>query len=299
MKRLCLLMTIAVLIVAMAAIQGCGGESTTAPTSEAAPAVTLEPLRSANESQVSESRESEETGTSTTNASGSESTTAPTEEPAPAVTREPLRSANESQASGIQESEETGTSMTSTSGTGGTSDDSSGASTGEPESSPLPIMEGVSPAFVQDGQMYAEQFGVSLEEAVSRLMLQEPIGELGAAIEANESDTFAGLWIQHEPRYAVVVMFTRDGEQTISKYVQEGPLEELIEVRHGEATLEELRKAQADANKIVRDLGYSVASGINVFENRAELYTSDRTALEAALSENGRTLPDHVKILGP
>ncbi len=253
MNRSCSLMIIAGLFMAIAAIQGCGSESTTAPTDEAALAVTREPLRSANESQVSGIRESEETGTSTTN----------------------------------------------TRGTGGTSDDSAEASAIEPEPSPLPIMEGVSPALVRDAQMYADQFGVSLEEALTRLMLQEPVGKLGADLEANESDTFAGLWIQHEPRYAVIVMFTRDGEHTISKYVQEGPLEEIIEVRQGAATLRELETAQATAIQIVKDLGFQFASGINVFENRTELYYSESTALEEALSENGLTLPAHVKILGP
>ena len=109
----------------------------------------------------------------------------------------------------------------------------------------------------QDAQMYAQQFGVSQEEAVTRLTLQDSIGELGAEIESNESATFAGLWIQHKPEYRVVVAFTKDGEATIAKYVQGGALAELIEVRTADATLRELEKAQRDVDS---RMGWALAS---------------------------------------
>ena len=159
-----------------------------------------------------------------------------------------------------------------------------------------PLPEGVSPALVQDAQMYAEQYGVDLGEAVTRLMLQEPAGKLGAALREHEVDTFAGLWIQHEPEFAIIVVFTRDGDETVRQYIQDGPLEELVEVRSAEATLRELMNAQAEANRIVSQAGFRVASGINVFENRVELYADDPAQLEEALKEKGLTLPNHVLI---
>ncbi len=72
--------------------------------------------------------------------------------------------------------------------------------------------------------MYAKDQDVPLEEAVRRLQLQESVGKLGAELEANERDTFAGLWIEHEPEYRVVAAFTRDGEETIRPYVEGGLL---------------------------------------------------------------------------
>ena len=65
----------------------------------------------------------------------------------------------------------------------------------EHEGGETPLPKGVSPALVQDAQMYAEQFGVDLQEALTRLMLQEPAGQFGTALEEHEGDTFAGLWI--------------------------------------------------------------------------------------------------------
>ena len=182
---------------------------------------------------------------------------------------------------------------------------SGGDSSSETGNTPYPtplsaedLPEGVSPALAQDAQWYADQYGVSLEEAISRLMLQNTIGELGAEIESKEADTLAGFWIQHEPEYRVVVAFTKDGEATISKYVQDGPLAEIIEVRTAPATLRDLQTAQKDAGRLVQGLGFNIASSINVFENRVELYATDRANLEKALHENGKTLPDHVVIIG-
>lgn len=47
-------------------------------------------------------------------------------------------------------------------------------------------------------QAAADAGGVSIEEATRRLALQPAIGELGARIQANEADTFAGLWIDND-----------------------------------------------------------------------------------------------------
>ncbi len=186
----------------------------------------------------------------------------------------------------------------------GVAESSEGDSSSESDNTPAPTISGtpgsnddLSP-IERDAQHYAEQFGVDQSEAVTRLTLQESIGKLGAAIEANEEDTFAGLWIQHKPEYRVVVAFTMEGESTIAKYVQDGPLLELIEVRSAKATLRELERAQLEAGQIVADLGFNLASGIIVQKNRAELYATDRAALEEALRESGNTLPDHVVIVG-
>ena len=186
----------------------------------------------------------------------------------------------------------------------GVAESSEGDSSSESDSTPNPTISGtprsdddLSP-IEQDAQHYAERYGIELSEAVTRLTLQEPIGELGAAIEANEKDTFAGLWIQHEPEYRVVVAFTKDGESTIAKYVQDGPLLELIEVRYAEATLRELERAQLEAGQIVADLGFSLASGIYVMKNRVELFATDRAWLKEALRDSGKTLPDQVVIIG-
>ena len=80
--------------------------------------------------------------------------------------------------------------------------------------------------FTMEAEAYAEDFGTTLEEAIRRLKLQTTIGELDQQLTSNESETFAGLWIQHEPTFAALARFTRDGENTIQPYISGGDLED-------------------------------------------------------------------------
>jgi len=150
---------------------------------------------------------------------------------------------------------------------------------------------------VRDAQVYASDQGISLDEAIRRLQLQRPIGELNAQLIANERDTFAGLWIQHDPEYRVIVQFTRDSEATIQPYIDNGPLADIVEVRTARVSLAQLEIAQSLVMKAIHDLGVTVNSGINVFENSVELYVIERSQLEAALQEANIQFPEYVKII--
>lgn len=150
---------------------------------------------------------------------------------------------------------------------------------------------------VQDARMYAAEFGVSLEEAVRRLRLQGPIGDLARNLTVEEQDTFAGLWIQHQPEYRVIARFTRDGARTIGPYVEGGPLEGLVEVLPADATLAELEAAQDRAVRIVRFLGVRAETGVDVFHNRAYLNVTDRARFVAALRRANVRLPEQVGVV--
>jgi hypothetical protein len=147
-------------------------------------------------------------------------------------------------------------------------------------------------AMNRHAQQYADEQGISLDEAIHRLSLQGEISELSGALEANERETFAGLWIQHQPEYRVVVRFTEGGEETIRRYVEGGPLAELIELRPAELTLDELRAIQDEVTDLALELGILATAGINVQEGVVELGITDQAKLEAS----GATLPDHVVV---
>lgn len=68
---------------------------------------------------------------------------------------------------------------------------------------------------LEDAGMMAVEMGISVDEAVKYLSLQENIGRLDAQLMKQEENSFAGLWIEYEPEYRVVVAFTEDGETTI------------------------------------------------------------------------------------
>jgi hypothetical protein len=154
-----------------------------------------------------------------------------------------------------------------------------------------------SDALRRDAQAYADEMGIGIEEAMRRLALQDPIGELNATLAARESATFGGLWVEHEPEYKVVVLFTRNGEETIRPLVAGGPLAEIVEVRVADATLGELIAAQSEASRIIDRLGIAVNSAVDVKRNRVEIWTTNSAKLARNLSDAGLQLPLHVELI--
>jgi hypothetical protein len=124
---------------------------------------------------------------------------------------------------------------------------------------------------------YASEYGVSTEEAARRLSLQDQAGELEVELEAREAATFGSLYIEHEPSFRVVALFTRGGEQTMQSHVAGTPLEGVVEVRQVDATLEELEAAQDEATSIYESKGVAFNSDIDVIQNRVEVYVTDET----------------------
>jgi hypothetical protein len=60
----------------------------------------------------------------------------------------------------------------------------------------------------------------------------------------SEADSYAGMWIQHEPDFRVIVRFTERGEETLLPYLADSPLAELVEVRGASITLAVLAEEQ-------------------------------------------------------
>lgn len=155
----------------------------------------------------------------------------------------------------------------------------------------------VGDALQRDAETMAAEQNISVDEAIHRLKLQVPIDALGAELEQQEADTFAGLWVQHEPEYRVVVAFTHNGEETLQRYVENTPLADLIDVRTAGATLAELKAGQQETHRLLADVELSAASGINLQENRVEIYVTDRSLFDATLQETNVQLPRDVEII--
>lgn len=150
---------------------------------------------------------------------------------------------------------------------------------------------------VQDAKVYAADVGISVEEAVRRLSLQEAAGKLSEALETQETGIFGGLWIQHTPDFRIVVQLTQGDLSSIRPYVEGGPLAGLVEVRRTHVSLARLEAAQATAIRAVRRLGVPVDAGLNVMQSRAELYVRDRLRFDAAVRNANIALPEHVEVL--
>jgi hypothetical protein len=154
----------------------------------------------------------------------------------------------------------------------------------------------VSDALRRDAEAYAEAQVVSLDEAIRRLRQQDPVGELNAVLREREGRVFGGLWIQHQPEYKVIVLVTRDRRRIRRRYVRGGPLEETVEIRQAERTLEALHTIQQETMGILEEIDSRADTGIDVKRNCVSLFVADPESLQAELDAGGIALPDHVCI---
>lgn len=141
-------------------------------------------------------------------------------------------------------------------------------------------------ALAEDAAQYAVEYDVSQTEAERRLSLQQPLGDLAAAIAAKEPASFAGSWIEHDP-YQLVVSFTGDsiprGAQEALK-VAPSEVRVITGARHSLAALE---AAQGRASEQVTRLG--VATSLDIDQVRNAVLVGTITPLSEAKRAEVRT----------
>lgn len=92
---------------------------------------------------------------------------------------------------------------------------------------------------------YADYWGVSIDEAVLDLGRQRSAGRLEEQLTSAGTDWFAGLWIEHDPSFHIVVASTKPGNEDLLKLVKASDVVGFVKVRAVARTLDELRTAAA------------------------------------------------------
>jgi hypothetical protein len=168
-----------------------------------------------------------------------------------------------------------------------------------------------------ENALYARAYCVPVEEAERRMAIQlrdaigpktEPgpppgpapdsIGAVSAAVSKNEAATFAGIWIEHRPKYRVVVAFTRDGSRTLAKYTRD-PLFEPIN-RAG-PSVAELTHTMERLLKIFSERGYRFASAARMEQHGKIVFELGQEAepIRAAAARGEFELPAWVELNEP
>ncbi|MEM9292108.1 MAG: S1 family peptidase [Acidobacteriota bacterium] len=158
--------------------------------------------------------------------------------------------------------------------------------------------QAVSEALERDAVAYAEYFGTDIEEALQRLDLQARIGELDAALTEETADTFAGLWLDHDPEFEVVALYTN--ASAAQEWLNEealGDLAPLITVQPAAVTLKQLEAFLEEAETQLRAADQVADLWINVRENQVEILTPAPEELTAALATKRISLPPHSAIV--
>lgn len=154
---------------------------------------------------------------------------------------------------------------------------------------PVPSEVRATSSVSADAEQYAHSAGVTLAEAVQQLALQPIIGALQEALTEREGSTFGGLFIEHQPRYRVVVLFTAQPSQTLEPYVLNGPLDRIVDPQLARYSLADLEAVQAH---LVREYaGTSVTVDVDVRSNRVEVSVPDSASLDKPLATSDATSP--------
>lgn len=180
-------------------------------------------------------------------------------------------------------------------GSSGDNDEPSLAdTTTRPQLTPTPLDP--DDPLVRDAAAFAEQEGLSLEEAVRRLEFQDTIGDIQPALMADLPETYAGLWVEHQPQYRIVIALTEGDESTIQPYVVGKAWADYVEVRPADYTLAQLREAQQEASRIAGQLNLTLTTAVDVRQNVVELTVGNPELFQATLEAAGLDLPQAVII---
>ena len=147
---------------------------------------------------------------------------------------------------------------------------------------------------------YATDYELTLDEANRRLLLQDAIGTLNATLQANEPEVFDLLYVTHEPEYRVIVKVKPDNpnaEAALREYIAGGPLDGMVDIRVSTWTEEDLSAHQAEATRILEELGIHHSSMTDVRTERVEIMVVDLEEAEATLQEAGVSLPETVVLI--
>lgn len=119
-----------------------------------------------------------------------------------------------------------------------------------PPADPADAAEVARPAAIDPVGGFAQMYGISRDDAQVRLDNQERVSALAEALRRDPLPGFSDLWIEHEPRYAVVVAF-------------KGAAPKAEVLRRADPKLRpflEFREAKRDKAAIDRDLDRLIAA---------------------------------------
>lgn len=153
-------------------------------------------------------------------------------------------------------------------------------------------------AIEQDLAAISEATGVSVEELKEQMAYEDQISELQARLNANEADTFAGLWIERQPAYQIVVAFTENGEQTVSNYLDaDDSLWDVLAIREATYSEAQLQADQQRLNDMLGNATFDWASYVDIMSNQVFLEPVSESVWNEFIAANEIDLPDSVQLL--
>lgn len=155
------------------------------------------------------------------------------------------------------------------------------------------LLTSASPALSQTGDNpilsnYIQAYGVSGAEAERRLSYVDKAVALQARLSADEPTRFAGLYIEHQPEFRVVVRLVGGSDQLLRRYTDDP----VFVAEQAQTPLIALRNKQ---EAIIRSLARStpeLSTDIDVRRGRVKLYTRNPIQSRSALGASSISTDD-------
>ncbi|WP_339915182.1 S1 family peptidase [uncultured Brevundimonas sp.] len=153
------------------------------------------------------------------------------------------------------------------------------------------------PAFESAAAAYAHTYGVSESEAARRLSLQNAIADLEQEVKKTFPDRFAGLWIEHQPEFRVVVRLTGTIGTAANLVGLTSPVRNITQFEVAPRTLQLLIDTQEGLYRELLAEGVELDVGLDVKQAVVELYILGETQAEKVRQSRVGLLPDFVQII--
>lgn len=140
---------------------------------------------------------------------------------------------------------------------------------------------------------YAKEVGRSKTEAKRMLGLQDVAGDLQAEISRLMPEILGGFYIEHVPRFQVIVQLT-DGDRALIEPLLSGRLNSLrpfLRVEHVQRSLHQLEATRREIASWLNEADIRADLDIDIRENLVTVNAIDPMNLYAALAAAGRSLP--------
>lgn len=138
---------------------------------------------------------------------------------------------------------------------------------------------------------YAQTYRVPVSEAQRRLARVPAIAQLEQRLQRELPESFAGLYIEHQPAYRVVVRFTKTPKALLARYTKDPVFVAQLAPR----PLELLRGAQEELAAQLSSSGVAFESGVDVKASQVNLFVLDTAAAAKRLS-GLMAVADYIKV---
>ena len=133
-----------------------------------------------------------------------------------------------------------------------------------------------------EAEWYASHYAVALKDAEHRLVLEDLAGKLDALLTKEQGESFAGMWIEHEPTFVVQIRMLPDTQEAVFDYLKDenlGSLDGVINVETRQVSYEALQELQDATDRQIPE-GVNSASFIDVERARIVVQVGDSKSFD-------------------